>query len=378
MSQPSTQDRAAPNEANGYAVEEYSWSDVGDSGIPSPEEIARQQAEKGPQQTPPPQEPPPQQEPPREPEPEPTRQEQEPTSPPAARSEPSEGGGEGTKEPEGDGSLATADRPRVEQALEQLRNAELSQEQIDELRQNPILRQVIDTQANYRFGNLKQKWEQEREQEERQRRQEEEQWSRATDYYNEIMGLEKSDPDKFVAALKDPGIRDWVTQYERLAEERKAKDAATQVDVDGVKRQALEEVLPVWNQAAAQKFGEVVKSSLGDDRYAKLPSRVRQAIEAGTALSEDTPWVQDYVSNVISALDKVHEEELQAKEEDVRTQMRAELERSGPVMMTGRNGQSMDADEVLARYMDFGTDVEAGGVPFDAYERAKRQKGLEV
>ena len=47
------------------------------------------------------------------------------------------------------------------------------------------------------------------------------------------------------------------------------------------------------------------------------------------------------------------------------------------VMPQGKPSDRFDVDAILNRYMDFGEDIEAGGVSFADYQKAMRARGLE-
>lgn len=238
---------------------------------------------------------------------------------------------------------------------------ELTDEQLKTLIEDPRVRAEIDRRAHSRAGNLRQQEEAQRQREETA----EQKWAEATAHYDR---LQKLAPDEYKAEMQKPGVAQWLAQYEAVKAERTAP-----VDVKAVREQVLTEGLQQWNVEAAKAFGQ---SWASVPFYKDLPAAFRANLEAGSQVHADKTWLEEYVEGLQAGMLAWHKKAVDAAVLAAKNEMHAEAGGQSPVVVQGQaSGPELTAQQILARHMDFGTDVANGGVTEEQLEQAKKTLG---
>ena len=243
----------------------------------------------------------------------------------------------------------------------------LSEEEKRELMEDPDVRAEIDRRANSRFGNLKQQ-----EDVRRQREAEEDsKFEQATDFYRtKFADLPAEERAK---KLLDPQFRNWVTDYEAIAESRKSTRQQS-ADVQQVRAEVLAEGIQTWNVDAARAFGQHAATLI--PFYKELPADLRNNLEAGSQADAQRTWVEEYVDGLSKGFMSWHRAQLSQHEQAIRNEMRAEGETQSPVMVKGDSNREPSAREILSIHALEGFSPERG-VTEESLARAKKALNME-
>ena len=262
----------------------------------------------------------------------------------------------------------------VATSLERLASGELTDEQARKLLENPKVQEAVETRANNLLGNRLQKALAERDESAKA----EATWETATRAYNEHMALAQSDPAKFAARMADvdnpKGWPAFIQNYKNTEQARAA--TRTTPDVESIRANTREEALQIFNVDGAKAFAATLKSEL--PFYNDLSPELRRDLESASQQT-DEPWAKEWVGRLAKDVAKMTDQKVAAARQAAKNEALSEGgDGTGEVVMPqGKPSDRFDVDAILNRYMDFGEDIEAGGVSFADYQKAMRARGLE-
>jgi hypothetical protein len=259
----------------------------------------------------------------------------------------------------------------VDALIAKLDSGEVTSEQFEKIKMHPSVRDYVKRAAESLHGN----WKQQQERQQQAEAEAEAEFKALEDWATTVQNWRRTaKPEEYDAWLeRNPNALEWEAKY-RKAKATRANGGGDSISVEQA-RALVGESLGTWNQQAAAAFGQAAKAI---PFYAELPADLRRDLEAGTQSKTDVPWAHEYVDRLTAGFLKWHEGKLAARSEAVRNEMLAEEGTPGPVILSGsKGGPQMSATEILSRHMEYGFNVDEGGVTEEQLKQAKRSKGME-